>query len=207
MSHSPVGYQPRFDFMPYYSGVPAELLVPARKASWFMIALAGLLLVIATCNGGMVLAADEAVLAERLRQVQKQYPSPLEISPAIVRAAQVTMAVLASLYGLALLGLAVQARRGTLPWLIASIVGVGIGLLFLAFFFLVALIGGPAAVLEAAALFIVPVLLMGLSLRWLFRAMANVSAIEAHEQEQEQIARMRSRTTNMAPGDGDGVRA
>lgn len=205
MSQFPVGYQPRFDFMRYYTGAPMELLAPARRASWFMIALAAMLLILSTCNGGMTLAADEADLVEQIKQVQKQQPQVFQVTPTLLRAAQVTMSAAVSLYGLLLLAFALQTRRGTLPWLIASIAGVGIGLLVIGVFVLVSIVGGPSAIIGAFAIFMLPTMLMGLSLRWLFRAISNLPAIQAYEQQQ--IARLRTQTANVPPSDGTDLRA
>lgn len=204
MSQPPAGYTPQYSFWPYYTTAPAELLAPARTASWILVLLGVMLLMMATCNGSMSFAVSDEELMKQLREVP-QHESPFQMTPKLMRTMNAAMAIAVGLYGIALVALGAVVRNGRAGWVIASIVVIALPLLLIGLLLLASLLVGAAAFLGLVLLVFFPVILMGGALFFLLKAAANLPKIALAEQQIVAMYQARSdRGDGTGPADSPG---
>jgi hypothetical protein len=170
----------------YVPGDPVlELLRPARRASWLMFVLGGILLALGACCVGVgALAPWDQLPPESLAQMQ-QMESQAGVS---VSALMIVMGVLSGLPGLVLLVLGFFVRSGGLGSLITALVVTALMLLVLLAMLLNAIVhaaSGGAGVVDAAAGIGFVLLILaafGLLLAWLIQAIRQSGKIAAARQ-------------------------
>lgn len=181
MSQYPPPYQPPqpgYATPPGYPPMSPSVLGPARRAGILMFVLGGLSVLGGLCcgiSGSMI----EQIIAQQPAMAQDLPP---EATPEVLRIGLLVVAAVSVVYGIGLVVLGLFVRKNSKAAIITSIVVAGLTLLYLAFTFIKAAVGGvqqgPEAVTGICMAFI-PFGLYGLLLFWLIQAIRNVSAARA----------------------------
>ena len=179
-----VGYTPQYGFWPYYLTPPDALLGPARRASLMLFLLAALLLAAGTCVGVAVAGASETLVADAITQMRQQNPEQAEMfTPRLVRTMYVVMAAAIALCGLVAVILGVVVRSGSRAATITSLVLVLVPTAVTVLLVLGSLMGGPAAFVQALLTMLVPLVLFGMTIKFLISAIGVAGQVEMARQQ------------------------
>jgi hypothetical protein len=180
--YAPPGYVPQYGFQHYYQETPDHLLAPARRASWVLITVGTISLLVGACLGAMFGLIDEKLFADAIEQARRQQGGPMPITAAELRHGGLIFGVASGIFGLITIALGILVRGGTRVWAIVGIVFVAMPLLFLLFVTLSSLFAGVGPFAANLICFSLPCLAFGLAILFLSQAIANAARIEAARQ-------------------------
>ena len=176
MSQPPIGYNPQYNFMPYYSATPQQLLAPAKWAGWIMIALGGLLMLAGTCVGAMLYAAPDDLFNEAIREISLKQKE-IQFTPRLIRIVYGSFSGAIGVYGLVCIAAGAFVIRGGLIWIILGLAVTAIPLLLLIGMFLLSFTAGVEGALGALCIGFLPAALQILAIIFLIKAANNTSKI------------------------------
>lgn len=178
------GYAPQYGFLPYYMTPPEELLAPARRASLLLFVLAGLLLLTMTCIGASAMTSTEDAFRQMIEEMRRVNPQAAAVyTPRLLRILQGTVAVVAGVTAVVAIILALVVRGGGRAATITALVLVILATGIVALLVLASLAAGPGAFLTSFLLMLLPLVLLGMTISFLVKAIRAAGHVDAARQQ------------------------